>query len=364
MKPSPAHEKIDMTSSKELEKTDPVAAAKAAKLRYVTDEQPGITRKKAGDGFQYFDADGKRVTDEDELERIRLLVIPPAWTDVWICPYRNGHIQATGRDTKGRKQYLYHERWRERRNLVKFSRMIAFGEALPALRKQVDRDLKLPGLPREKVLAAVIELLDTTHMRIGNPEYAKSNQSYGLTTLRDKHVEVSGSAIHFEFRGKSGIEHSLALRDKRLARIIQRSKDVPGYELFQYIDEDGAHRPITSGDVNAYLRDITGQDFTAKDFRTWGGTLLAIVAFQECEPCDTFKQAKQNVTTTIKRVAEQLGNTPTVCRKYYVHPLVIEAYEDGSLTEALNTLKLPKSPNGLRPEEKLVIAILRQLENT
>jgi DNA topoisomerase-1 len=340
---------------------DPVTTAKAARLHYVTDDEPGITRKRSGNGFRYITPDGKSLTDEDEIERIDALRIPPAWTDVWISTYRNGHIQATGRDAKGRKQYRYHQRWTDRRNLLKFSRMIAFGEALPDLRERIQADLRRQGLPREKVLAALVELLDTTRIRIGNKEYAKSNESYGLTTMRDKHVEVSGSRLRFHFRGKSGKEHEVDLTDKRLARIVQRSKDVPGKELFQYIAEDGSHHPITSNDVNGYLHEITGEDFTAKDFRTWGGTMLAILAFQECEPCDTFAQAKKNVTATIKHVAEELGNTPAVCRKYYVHPLVLEAYTDGTLTKALEKLKLPKRANGLRPEEKLVIEVLRKL---
>lgn len=342
---------------------DSMAAAKAARLRYVTDETQGITREKQRQDFRYRSPAGALITDEDELERIRLLGIPPAWTDVWICPYPNGHIQATGRDAKGRKQYRYHTRWTNRRNLVKFSRMITFGESLPRLRKRVEHDLKLPGLPREKVLATIVELLDTTHIRIGNIEYAKQNQSYGLTTMRDKHVEVSGSGLRFHFRGKSGKEHAVDVQDKRLARIVQRCKDVPGHELFQYVDDSGARHPVSSTDVNAYLRDITGQDFTAKDFRTWSGTMLAILAFQECEPCETFKQAKQNVTATIKRVAEALGNTPAVSRKSYVHPLVLEAYQDGTLTAALENLPSIKAKNGLRPEERLVIEVLRTLEN-
>jgi DNA topoisomerase-1 len=226
----------------------------------------------------------------------------------------------------------------------------------------VQQDLKLPGLPREKVLATVVELLDTTRIRIGNIEYAKSNQSYGLTTMRDKHVEVKGSTLRFHFRGKSGKDHEVDVQDKRLARIVRMCRDVPGQDLFQYVDEDGAHRPITSGDVNAYLRDITGEDFTAKDFRTWGGTMLAILAFRECEPCTTFNQAKKQVTATIKQIAEELGNTPAVCRKYYVHPLVIDAYQDGTLTEVLSHLKLSKQANGLRPEERLVIDVLKKLE--
>jgi DNA topoisomerase-1 len=343
---------------------DPVKAAKAARLRYVMDDAPGFSRQKQGKHFRYLNAEGEIIRDEDEIERIEKLRIPPAWTDVWISPYPNGHIQATGRDAKGRKQYRYHERWMQQRNLVKFSRMIAFGKALPGLRKHIRQDLKLLGLPREKVLAALVELLDTTHIRVGNIEYAKSNQSYGLTTLRDKHVEVKGSTLRFHFRGKSGKEHEVDIQDKRLAQIVRMCKDVPGQELFQYVDADGGRHPITSGDVNDYLHAITGEDFTAKDFRTWGGTLLAIMAFRECEPCETFNQAKKQVTATIKQVAEKLGNTPAVCRKYYVHPLVIDAYQDGTLTDVLSHIKLPTNDNGLHPEERLVIEVLKQLENT
>ena len=346
------------------EQIDPVKAAKAARLRYVIDDEAGILRQKQGKHFRYVNAVGETIHDADDIERIEKLRIPPAWTDVWISPYPNGHIQATGRDAKGRKQYRYHERWTQRRNLVKFSRMIAFGKALPGLRKHLQQDLKRSGLPREKVLATLIELLDTTHIRIGNVEYAKSNQSYGLTTLRDKHVEVQGSTLRFHFRGKSGKEHEVDIQDKRLARIVRMCKDVPGQELFQYVDEDGARHPITSGDVNDYLRAITGEDYTAKDFRTWSGTLLAIMAFRECAPCESFNQAKKQVTATIKEVAEALGNTPAVCRKYYVHPLVIDAYQDGTLTDVLRHLKWLRHDNGLHPEERLVIEVLRQLENT
>ncbi len=352
-----------MVSKVEVEIGDPVAAARSARLRYRLDDEPGITRERKGKGFHYLTPDGKTLNDEDDLERIRALGIPPAWTEVWISPHANAHLQATGRDAKGRKQYRYHERWRERRNLVKFSRMIAFAEVLPALRQRLEKDLKQSGLPREKVLAAVVQLLDTTHIRIGSSEYARSNESFGLSTLRDKHVHIEGTTMRFSFRGKSGKDHDVDLKDRRLARIVQMCKDVPGKALFQYIDEDGGHHPITAGDVNAYLREITGQDFTAKDFRTWGGTLLAIRAFQACEPCETMTQLKRSVSSVIKQVAEQLGNTPTVCRKYYVHPLVIEAYLDGTLADALEKVAAKKRSNGAASDEKLVIAILEQLEN-
>lgn len=351
-----------MMSKVEVEFTDPAAAARSARLRYRLDDEPGIIRERKGKGFRYLTPAGKPLTDEDDLERIRALGIPPAWTDVWISPHANAHLQATGRDAKGRKQYRYHERWRERRNLVKFSRMIAFGEALPALRERLENDLKRPALPREKVLAAVVQLLDTTHIRIGNAEYARSNESFGLSTLRDKHVQIEGTTMRFSFRGKSGKDHEVDLKDRRLARIVQMCRDVPGKALFQYIDEDGGHHPVTAGDVNTYLREITGQDFTAKDFRTWGGTLLAIRAFQACEPCETINQLKRSVSSVIKQVSEQLGNTPTVCRKYYVHPLVIEAYLDGTLTAALKKIESQKRSNGTASDEKLVISVLEQLE--
>jgi DNA topoisomerase-1 len=342
---------------------DPRQTAKAARLRYVSDDIPGIRRKRSGRGFVYYDPEGNRITDPDELERIRALAIPPAWTDVWICPFPNGHIQATGRDAKGRKQYRYHERWGTRRNRAKFDRMLAFGAALPHLRARLERDLALPGLPREKVLATIVKLMDTTFIRVGNVEYARANQSYGLTTLRDKHVAVSGSKIHFKFRGKSGKEHVVDLQDKRLARIIQRSRDLPGQELFQYIDESGNPHDITSSDVNDYLREATGEDFTAKDFRTWGGTLLALMTFHELEPGASKTRTKRNITHAVKQVAEQLGNTVAISRKYYIHPAVIEAYQDGSFHDTLEQCqaKVKHTPNGLQPEECLVIAFLERM---
>ncbi len=314
-------------------KPDPRAQAKAADLRYVNDDEPGITRKKSGRGFVYTGSNGERIRDKATLERIRALVIPPAWTDVWICADPDGHIQATGRDAKGRKQYRYHERWREVRDQTKFDRMIAFGEALPKIRARVQADLTLPGLPREKVLAAVVQLLGATFIRIGNPEYARDNDSYGLTTLHDDHVEINGSTLHFEFRGKSGKEHAIDLKDRRLAKIVKRSQDIPGEHLFQYTDADGTPHAITSSDVNAYIREISGADFTAKDFRTWGGSTLALYELAGFDPCEDEKQVKHNITTMVKSVAKQLGNTPTVSRKYYIHPAVIDCYSSGELEE-------------------------------
>jgi DNA topoisomerase-1 len=342
---------------------DPIESAAAAGLRYVTDGGPGLRRRRAGKGFTYLGVDGRRVRDPDELNRIRALAIPPAWTEVWICPTANGHLQATGRDEKGRKQYRYHPRWREVRDETKYGRMIAFGQALPHIRRRAGRDLALPGLPRAKVLATVVRLLETTLIRVGNDEYARANQSFGLTTMRDHHAEVSGSQVRFQFRGKSGKQHTIGLNDRRLAGIVRRCRDIPGYELFQYLDERGQPQDIGSGDVNDYLREVTGQEFTAKDFRTWAGTVLAARALEECEVFDSEAQAKKNIIRAIEKVAERLGNTPTVCRKCYVHPAVIDAYLDRSLLDALGQRgeqELRESLNDLRPEEAAVLALLQQ----
>ena len=342
---------------------DPVQTAEMAGLNYVNDADPGITRKRAGKGFTYIGPDGKPINDEATLERIRKLAIPPAYMNVWISPDPNGHIQATGRDAKGRKQYRYHPRWRATRDENKYERMLAFGKALPGIRERVEHDLSRKGMPREKVLAAVVRLLETTMIRVGNDEYAKSNKSYGLTTMQDKHVQINGSKIQFKFRGKSGVRHTISLADKRLAKIVQRSKDIPGQELFQYIDEDGKRQDVTSGDVNAYLREISGQDFTAKDFRTWSGTLLAMMALQEFEVFDKQSQAKKNVVQAIERVAERLGNTPSVCRKCYVHPEVLNSYLDGTLLTFLKERaeqELQENLGGLQAEEAAVLALLQQ----
>jgi len=338
---------------------DPPAAAKAAGLRYVNDTKPGIRR----DSGKFFDASGAPVTDEATLARIKALVIPPAWTDVWICPQANGHLQATGRDAKGRKQYRYHAKWRTVRDDVKYERMLNFGKALPAIRAEVDRALKLPGLPRDKVLATIVYLLEATMMRIGNEEYARTNKSFGLTTLRDRHVKVEGSDIAFHFRGKSGVFHDIELHDRRLAKIIARTRELPGQELFQYLDADGERHSVDSSDVNDYLRQITGEEYTAKDFRTWSGTVLAALALQEFEKFDSETQAKKNIVRAIESVASRLGNTPTICRKCYVHPAVLEAYLDGSVLEALRTTSeeaLVKDLHALRPEEAAVLAMLQQ----
>lgn len=341
---------------------DPPTAAKAAGLRYVHDDRPGIRREPIKDGFRYLDAKGEPVEDEPTLKRIKSLVIPPAWTDVWICPQANGHLQATGRDARGRKQYRYHPKWRSVRDEVKYERMINFGKALPQIRKEVDRALKLPGLPREKVLATIVYLLEATMMRIGNDEYARENKSYGLTTLRNRHVKIDGSEVEFRFRGKSGVHHDVKVHDRRLARIIQRTRDLPGQHLFEYIDDDGQPHTVDSSDVNDYLREISGEEYTAKDFRTWSGTVLAALALQEFEKFDSETQAKKNVVRAIESVAEKLGNTPSVCRKCYVHPAVLDAYMDGTMLEGLRAMAeeaLVEDLQDLQPEEAAVLAMLQ-----
>jgi DNA topoisomerase-1 len=353
----------DATPASAVPNTDPPAAAKAAGLRYVHDDGPGIRREPDGDAFRYVDAKGNPVDDEATLKRIKSLAIPPAWTDVWICPQANGHLQATGRDARGRKQYRYHPKWREVRDEVKYERMINFGKALPKIRKEVDRALALPGLPREKVLATIVYLLEATMMRIGNDEYARENKSYGLTTLRNRHVKIDGSDVEFRFRGKSGVYHDVKVHDRRLARIIQRTRDLPGQDLFQYLDEDGERHTVGSSDVNDYLRTITGEDYTAKDFRTWSGTVLAAMALQEFEAVDSDAQAKKNVVRAIEAVAERLGNTPSVCRKCYVHPAVLDAYLDGTMLEGLRARaeeSLVEDLQDLQPEEAAVLAMLER----
>jgi DNA topoisomerase-1 len=347
--------------------TDPVESARAAGLRYVSDQKPGIRRKRFGKGFGYRHPDGKPVTDQETLRRIRSLVIPPAWTNVWICPNPNGHLQATGRDARGRKQSRYHPRWREVRDETKYEHMMLFGATLPRIREHVEQDLALPGLPKEKVLAAIIRLLETTFIRIGNEEYAKENGSYGLTTLRNKHVKVKGSTVTFDFRGKSGKEHVIDLHDRKLATIIKRCMDLPGYELFQYLDSDGERHSIDASDVNEYLRNITQQDFTAKDFRTWAGTVLACQLLREFEPFESESQAKKNVVAAIKSVAQRLGNTPSVCRKCYVHPAVLETYMSSAMVDNFKKevakeveREVEKNLHELRDEEHTLLKLLNQ----
>jgi DNA topoisomerase-1 len=352
------------TSSENI--LDAIEASKQAGLRYVTDAEPGIARKRRGKNFQYFDADGKPIRNKEVVDRIKSLAIPPAWTDVWICRRANGHLQATGRDARGRKQSRYHPRWREVRDENKYERMKLFGETLPVIRERVEQDLALSGLPREKILATIVRLLETTFIRVGNAEYATENHSYGLTTMRNKHVDVEGSTVRFKFQGKSGKRHSIDLNDRRLAKIVKRCLDLPGYELFQYVDdEDGSMHTVDSSDVNDYLRTIAEQQFTAKDFRTWAGSVLASLALREFEAFESETQAKKNIVQAIKRVAEKLGNTPAVCRKCYVHPAVLECYSNGELLKTLAAAgkKSSASAHALRQEEvELMFLLERQLK--
>lgn len=342
---------------------DPVEAAEAVGLRYVSDESPGFRRERVDDSFQYMDLKGKPIRDEEEIRRINALRIPPAWEEVWICPFANGHLQATGRDAKGRKQYRYHDQWRQLRDQTKFTRMVAFSEALPKIRERIEQDLKRPGLPKEKVLATVLRLMELTRIRVGNEEYAKTNKSFGLTTMRDRHVDISGSTVRFKFRGKSGVEHDIEISDRRLAKIVKNCRDIPGQELFQYIDENGQRQSIDSGDVNDYLREITTDDFTAKDFRTWSGTVLATLELHEAGTGESQTATKKAIVQAIKTVAQHLGNRPATCRKYYVHPAVLNAYETGSLSEVMTQhleQEIEAVSCGLRCEELVVVALLKQ----
>jgi len=337
---------------------DPVKSAAVAGLRYVSETGPGIVRKGAGKGFTYIGPDGKTIRDKNALERIRSLVIPPAWTSVWICPDPNGHIQAVGRDAKGRKQYRYHSRYRQVRDRVKFDRLTAFCAALPAIRSRIEADLAKAGLPREKILATVVRLLEATSIRIGNVEYAKTNHSYGLTTLRNKHVQISGGAVRFRFRGKSGQTHEVELNDWRLARIIQQCHDLPGYELFHYVDETGEVCRIDSDDVNQYLKEISGDEFTAKEFRTWSGTVLMARALNECGSFESETDAKKKVVKAVKTVAERLGNKPATCRNYYVHPCVIDTYMQGKLPRIGKVQDTAKPDTDLSAEEFCVLQLI------
>jgi DNA topoisomerase I len=342
---------------------DPAVSARAVGLRHVSDDKPGIKRESCGNGFRYRDAAGKIVRDPETLRRIKSLVIPPAWTDVWICPEANGHLQATGRDERRRKQFRYHPRWREIRDETKYARMIAFARELPKIRRRVRKDMALSGLPRNKVLATVVRLLEVSLIRVGNEEYARENDSFGLTTMRDKHVAIHGSAMRFHFRGKAGKWHNVDVRDRRLAKIVERCQDLPGQELFQFVDDDGGRHDVRSEDVNEYLRAISGRDFTAKDFRTWAGTVLAALALREFEKFDTRAQAKKNVVAAIEAVAKKLGNTPAVCRKCYIHPHVLDSYLDGSLVETLKQRAervISRSLRGLTAEEAAVLGLLQQ----
>jgi DNA topoisomerase-1 len=346
--------------------TDPVESAKAAGLRYVSDVQPGIQRKRSGKGFRYIDVDGRPLRDKEILSRIKSLAIPPAWTQVWICSSAKGHLQAVGRDAKGRKQSRYHPRWREVRDETKYERMIIFGAALPSIRDRVDHDLGMSELPRPKVLATIVRLMETTLIRVGNEEYARQNKSYGLTTMRNKHVDVTGATVTFSFRGKSGVKHTVDITDRRLGRIVQRCQDIPGYELFQYVDKDGVHHSVDSADVNEYLREITNQDFTAKDFRTWAGSVLACEMLGEFAAFESEAEAKKNVIQAIKQVSARLGNTPSVCRKCYVHPVVVKCYMNGTILEGTKR-KVQEhevaSHDSLRLEEFALLELLRSQAN-
>lgn len=325
---------------------------KIAGLRFVSDNKAGISRKRYKNKFHYIDINGKRVTDESEIKRINSLAIPPAWTNVWICSTQNGHIQATGRDAKLRKQYRYHNLWRQTRDEAKYEHMINFGKSLPIIRKTVSDALELPGLPKEKILATIIYLLQLTMIRIGNDEYAKQNKSYGLTTLRNKHIQVDGSAMRFHFKGKSGVEHNISVSDKKLAAIVKKIRDLPGQELFQYIDDEGNRHSINSSDVNDYIRTATGDQYTAKDFRTWYGTIEAARELIKFEAFTSGTEAKRNIAEAIKSVAKKLGNTPTICRKCYIHPFVIASYLDGSLTKLLPNLIIANIDKSMTPEKK------------
>jgi DNA topoisomerase-1 len=339
---------------------DAVAAAIAAGLRYVSADGPGIRRLRAGKGFSYRDPQRQTIRDPDTLQRIRSLAIPPAWTDVWICPSPRGHIQATGRDVRGRKQYRYHPRWREVRDATKFSRMIEFAEALPALRRRVRRDLARDGVPREKVLATVVRLLETTCIRIGNDEYLKQNGTFGLTTLRNHHVAVRGERLFFRLRSKGGKVQQAMLGDRSVAKVVRECQELPGYELFQYRDGDGQPQPIDSADVNDYLREVTGSSFTAKDFRTWMGTVHALGRLREvCQ--DRLQASKTELLAVIDYVAEQLGNTRAVCRKFYIHPGLQQEFLEGRLPARLARLHGRRSTPGLSPDESALLALLRSL---
>jgi DNA topoisomerase-1 len=335
------------------------AVAEAGRLVYVDDTQPGFRRVRSGRGFAYRQADGRRLTDPDALQRIRQLAIPPAYTDVWICPLAEGHIQATGRDAKGRKQYRYHPLWQALRGAHKFERLREFGLALPVIRRAVARDLGLPGLPRRKVLASIVRLLDTTYLRVGNDEYARSNGSYGLTTLRNRHAAVQGSTLTLSFRGKSGVQHKVALADPQIARIVRRLQELPGQELFQFVDDDGTLHSIGSGDVNEHLRELANGDFTAKDFRTWHASALALEHLHPCA-AENPAQAQRRIKDVIGQVASQLGHTLAVCRKSYVHPDVLNRFTSGELQAVCDPRRrgVPRL-RGLKDSERRLLALLQ-----
>jgi len=340
---------------------DPEMSAKEAGLQYVDPSRPGITRHRAGKGFFYRNPNGDRIADRKVLDRISKVVIPPAWTEVWICPSPNGHVQAVGRDAKGRRQHRYHPRWREVRDETKYERMLSFGRHLPAIRERVDADLRRHGLPKEKVVAAVVHLLEATLIRVGNEEYAKTNKSFGLTTMLDRHVDVGGSKLEFNFKGKSGVAHQVEFRNRQMANIVKRCQDLPGQDLFQYLDQEDEPQTVSSDDINRYLREITGEEFTAKDFRTWAGTVLAAEALASFEEVDSDSGAKKNIVAAIESVAARLGNTKTICRKCYVHPAVIDAYLEGDTVETVMKRakkEIARSLSDLPPEEAAVLTLL------
>jgi DNA topoisomerase I len=341
---------------------DPIEAANDAELRYVSDTMPGITRHNARNGFDYRLPDGALVRDLATLKRIRSLVIPPAWSEVWICLDPKGHLQATGRDARRRKQYRYHPRWREVRDAAKYGKLLTFARVLPLIRERVDQDLKGRGLPRHRVLAAIVRLMELTLFRIGNNEYARTNKSFGLTTLRDRHAAIESSRIHISFRGKGGKVYEGDINDRRLARIVKDCRDLPGYELFQYLDDAGNRHTVGSADVNGYLREITGEEITAKDFRTWAATHLAAEALREFERFDSEAQRKKAIVDAVQKVARHLGNTPAICRRCYIHPAIFEGYIDGTLVDALaqrTEAYLEDNIRGMSPEEAAVAAFLR-----
>lgn len=347
------------TSSINIEENTRQEASKAG-LRYCRDDRPGIQRKKAGKDFVYLDERGKRIRDRAVLGRIKRLAIPPAWKDVWICPLENGHLQASGRDDRGRKQYRYHERWRTTRDESKFDRMIHFGRALPKIRRRVRRDLNRPGMPREKVLATVVNLLETSLIRVGNDEYARENHSYGLTTFKNRHARVLGDRIRFTFRGKSGRFHEISVQNRKLASIVRKCQDLPGQELFTYQDEEGKACSLSSHDVNDYLRSIAGNGFTAKDFRTWAGTVLTAVALDKLPKFERQTEGRKNIAAAIEAVAKVMGNTPAVCRKCYVHPVITDGYMQGKTINTAVESMNGHVPSQLKQTEAAVIYLLRQ----
>ncbi|MGZ5285876.1 MAG: DNA topoisomerase IB [Flavisolibacter sp.] len=358
-------EKLIALSHKEFLKLDKdyIKAAKMADLVYVNDKNAGILRKKKGKGFSYI-YDNKPLRDKDQLERIRKLVIPPAWTNVWICAKGNGHIQATGFDLRKRKQYRYHQLWHVLRNETKFHRLFEFGKLLPSMRLKIEEDISKKELCEERVMATIVSLMERTYIRIGNDDYEKLYGSYGLTTLKDNHVKVTGDTIHFSFRGKKGIEHNISLRHRRLARLVSKCRELPGRELFQYIDEEGNRKPIDSGMVNRYIKEATGGDFSAKDFRTWAGTLNILRAFKAIGQAESENDCKKNIVNALDEVSQKLGNSRTICKKYYVHPGVIKLYEDKSLDKYLKELDRIEEPDdlaGLATEEKIMMKILKEL---